>query len=548
PVEATIKNPNASVSQLSNHSRDVMRLPPEPDVVSSDSTNSVREQLRQVNQRLDEVQRDFVRSKEEAGETTKGGSPFAPEILDKPIPSSFRLPTLEPYDGSTDPTEHVAAFRAQMALYDTSDALMCRIFPTTLRGPTQIVRAQLHSKFLPEADDRLTAQPHTRKRRATRPIHQQVLGRNLEDARHSSYFGNPSIPYGTSALMILLVVDQEALVHSARDVTTGEPVCSRRVISGREAGRSQKPQGDKPQGQPSEKPRRKDGPELPAPRPFPIPLNLTQTEVFLQIRDKGLLKTPNPIRAKIGGRNQRRYCRFHQDYDHDTEECNDLRNQIEYLIRQGHLHRFIRDQRASEERPRFMGDSVSPTGTVVLPVVVGEEPRSKTLLVSFIVVVLPSAYNTIIDRPTLNKLRAVVSTYHRIMKFPTRAGVGEVRSDPRESRQCYLTATTLPKKLKDSPPTYGVRDSSNVSPKPKPTKKVLPESLFGLSQIQQLGPHLVYLGPRTSELALGVAQPFTEIGKLPFQVSRSRPSLLQIRLHRRPATVCFVELDSEMLG
>ncbi|RRT70522.1 hypothetical protein B296_00021486 [Ensete ventricosum] len=89
-----------------------MRTPLEPDVVSSDSTNSVREQLRQVNQRLNEVQRDFVRSKEEVGETTKGGSPFAPEILDKPIPSSFRLSTLEPYDGSIDPTEHVAAFRA----------------------------------------------------------------------------------------------------------------------------------------------------------------------------------------------------------------------------------------------------------------------------------------------------------------------------------------------------------------------------------------------------------------------------------------------------
>ncbi|RRT49253.1 hypothetical protein B296_00027495 [Ensete ventricosum] len=103
-IEATIENPNASVSQPTNRSRDVMRLPLEPDVVSSDSTNSVREQLPQVNQRLDEVQRDFVRSKEEVGETTKGGSPFAPEILDKPIPSSFRLPTLEPYDVSTDPT------------------------------------------------------------------------------------------------------------------------------------------------------------------------------------------------------------------------------------------------------------------------------------------------------------------------------------------------------------------------------------------------------------------------------------------------------------
>ncbi|RRT53455.1 hypothetical protein B296_00028176 [Ensete ventricosum] len=88
-VEATIENPNASVSQPPNRSRDVMRLPLESDVVSSYSTNSVREQLRQVNQRLDEVQRDFVKSKEEIGETTKGGSSFASEILDKLIPSSF---------------------------------------------------------------------------------------------------------------------------------------------------------------------------------------------------------------------------------------------------------------------------------------------------------------------------------------------------------------------------------------------------------------------------------------------------------------------------
>ncbi|RRT33301.1 hypothetical protein B296_00043504 [Ensete ventricosum] len=113
-----------------------------------------------------------------------------------------------------------------------------------------------------------------------------------------------------------------------------------------------KSRGDKPQRQSSGTPRRRDRPELPAPRPLPIPLNSTRTEVFLQIRDKGLLRTPNPIRTKVGDRDKRRYYCFHRDYGHDTEECNDLRNQIEDLIRQGHLHRFIRDRRASEERPR----------------------------------------------------------------------------------------------------------------------------------------------------------------------------------------------------
>ncbi|RRT66408.1 hypothetical protein B296_00002602 [Ensete ventricosum] len=78
-----------------------------------------------VNQRLDEVRREFIKSKEEVGESSKGRSSFVLEIQDEPVLLGFRLPALEHYDGSSDPSEHIAAFRAQMALYDTSDSLMC---------------------------------------------------------------------------------------------------------------------------------------------------------------------------------------------------------------------------------------------------------------------------------------------------------------------------------------------------------------------------------------------------------------------------------------
>ncbi|KAK3015437.1 hypothetical protein RJ639_007769 [Escallonia herrerae] len=61
-------------------------------------------------------------------------------------------------------------------------------------------------------------------------------------------------------------------------------------------------------------------------------------------------------------------------------------------------------------------------------------------MLDFMVVKVPSAYTGILGRPALNRLQAMVSTYHLKMKFPTEQGVREVKGDQTTARQCYMAS------------------------------------------------------------------------------------------------------------
>ncbi|XP_071926041.1 uncharacterized protein [Coffea arabica] len=95
----------------------------------------------------------------------------------------------------------------------------------------------------------------------------------------------------------------------------------------------------------------------------------------------------------------------------------------------------------------FAGPPVRPEGMVTLMVTVGVSPRCRTVPVNFAVVNEPSSYNMILGRPTLNALRAVCSTLHLSMKFPTPAGVAEVLGDPEVARACYIATLKGKEKL-----------------------------------------------------------------------------------------------------
>ena len=93
----------------------------------------------------------------------------------------------------------------------------------------------------------------------------------------------------------------------------------------------------------------------------------------------------------------------------------------------------------------FGGIKVQHVGTISLPVVVGAYPQQVTRNVNFLVVDCSSSYNAIIGRPTLNSWKAVTSTYHLSVKFPTEYGVGEVQRDQLAARECYLAMLAMDK-------------------------------------------------------------------------------------------------------
>ena len=86
----------------------------------------------------------------------------------------------------------------------------------------------------------------------------------------------------------------------------------------------------------------------------------------------------------------------------------------------------------------FGGTKVFPLGAITLSVMAGDYPQQITKEVTFLVVDCSSAYNAILRRPTLNSWKAVTSTYHLMIKFPTEYGVGELRGNQIAARECYI--------------------------------------------------------------------------------------------------------------
>ena len=319
-------------------------------------------------------------------------SSFTAEVLHFPLPAKFRMPQVETFDGVRDPVDHLNTYKNQMELHGYEDLVRCRSFATTLKGPALAWFNRLPPSSISLFRElSITFVSHFIGARTYRkPSYHLLTVKQGSQESLKSYVQRfnaeslkidiPDEKFAIIALIARLGVQSKDLMFSMSKNTkasmaevlakvekyiNGEEVLiskkessstpKERSGTDKRRGRSPKRQSDR------ERSSKKDAERSPKRRgslrdrmgPHQLerrssyspwrftPLIASVSQVLREVQNEQFLRWPTQMKSDPSTRDNIRYCKFHTDYGHRTDDCIQLRKEIEYLIRRGYLRRFI---------------------------------------------------------------------------------------------------------------------------------------------------------------------------------------------------------------
>ena len=75
------------------------------------------------------------------------------------------------------------------------------------------------------------------------------------------------------------------------------------------------------------------------------------SQVLREVQHEQFLRWPSQMRSDPSKRDNTKYCEFHRDHRHRTDDCIQLRKEIEYLTRRGYLRRFVASEGHGQAQP-----------------------------------------------------------------------------------------------------------------------------------------------------------------------------------------------------
>ena len=291
-------------------------------------------------------------------------SPFIASITSHPLPSKFKMPTLDSYDGTHDPCDHIATFKTTMHLQGVLDEIMCKTFPTTLKGLARVWFGKLPSititlfqelsKFFVNnfvggqrqkcSSSNLLNIEHGENESLrtfiSRFNRESLLVEEMDDKILLVAFYNSV----SSNLFIHKLYDQKLqmmaeLMHSTQNfMNTKDAIIAKKkkksewLDNGYIHHPEQVPRPKKAEvGEKMDRDGKKARPSSGQYTNY-TSLNTLLDQVLMQIKDDPSLKWPKRMKGDPSKRKKSKYCHFHCDLGHDTDECYDLKQQIEFSL------------------------------------------------------------------------------------------------------------------------------------------------------------------------------------------------------------------------
>ncbi|XP_077252503.1 uncharacterized protein LOC143891885 [Tasmannia lanceolata] len=310
--------------------------------------------IEEIDHRIEELVKDQGRP---TSKIFSSRPPFTDNVMSALAPKGFKMRPVPQYDGTTDHVDHLETFRTMMLLHSASDGFLYRAFPTTLTGAARDWYSRIKPNSISNFDDfgddlvrhfmssrrprKMTASLMALRQEDNEPLKAFVSRFNREAlqvptldpsaAANALLVGTKSNdfqrsvarqnPHSLADLMAgaeeyISVEETLAALDSNRRITFEEKNPTKQCRDDRASRRERTPQ------------RREEN---------YTPLNASRRHILAAIKGEEFVRWPTRMISKGNKRDKSKYCRFHKDHGHDTDECWHLKEQIELLINRGYL-------------------------------------------------------------------------------------------------------------------------------------------------------------------------------------------------------------------
>ncbi|KAK3004953.1 hypothetical protein RJ639_020200 [Escallonia herrerae] len=324
-----------------------------------------------------------------------------PRNMSPEVAHVFDMPQCDLYDGSRDPVEHVYQFQTNMILFQVSDAVMCRAFPTTLRKATHtwfksLQPRSIHSfTQLSNLFQKYFVSSPTRRKNSASLLNvvqerneslSRYLGRfnaatleidNLDESVKYTAFMRGLRPTSKFAFAVnkSLPGSMSALLDKANKYIQAEEYLETHKEHRGDNGQEQEKRAreDSSRGGRDSKSSRKD--ERCPKEMFDMknlrPLTARPSQILHEIKDKEILEKPDKMRSAPSKRDRNLWCRYHSDHGHTTDNCESLKRAIEALIKREHLRGYINRRNEKREATPLVGREKVQENTGIINTISG---------------------------------------------------------------------------------------------------------------------------------------------------------------------------------